>query len=130
MSVKKQFTVCLENKPGQLAKICSALKRAKVNILAISVADSSDNCLVRLVPANTARARGALSKLGLGVSSRDIVAVPLPNKPGALGEVSARLSKARINIDYAYGSVCGECEEAVCILAVSDARKASRLLKC
>lgn len=130
MSVKKQFTVCLENKPGELARVCSALKRAKVNLLAISVADSSDSCLVRLVPNNTARARGALSKIGLRVCSRDVVAVPLANRPGALGEVSAKLSKAKINIDYAYGSVCCDCEEAVCVLAVSDARKANRILKC
>lgn len=129
MSVKRQFTVCLENKPGQLSKLCSALKRAKVNILAISVADSSDNCLVRLIPDNTAEAKGAISKLGLGLSSREVVAIPLPNKPGALGEVSLKLSKANINIDYVYGSVCGDCQEALSILAVSDARKASQLLK-
>ena len=129
MALKKQLTVCLENKVGELARVCLALKKANVNILATCVADSTDSCLLRLVPDKVTQAKEALKKLGLAVLPREVVAVSLPNKPGALGKVSAKLSKGKINIDYAYGSTSGGCEEGMCILAVSDAKKASQLLK-
>jgi hypothetical protein len=129
MALRKQLTVCLENKVGELARVCLALKKANINLLATCVADSTDSCLLRLVPDKVAQAKETLKKLGLAILPREVVAVSLPNKPGALGEVSAKLSKEKINIDYAYGSTSGGCKEAMCILAVSDARKASQLLK-
>ena len=129
MALRKQLTTCLENKVGELARVCSTLKKAKVNLLAICVADSTDSCLLRLVPDKVGEAKKALKKLGLAVLTREVVTVSLPNKPGALGEASAKLSREKINIDYAYGSAFGDCEDAVCVLAVSDAKRASRLLK-
>ncbi|KPL08576.1 hypothetical protein AMJ85_08390 [candidate division BRC1 bacterium SM23_51] len=129
MAIKKQFTVCLENKPGQLARLCQVLARGKVNILAISVADNTDCCDVRFVADSAARARSVLRKAKLCVRVRDVVAVKLPNEPGALAGASAALAKAGINIDYVYGSTHDPCSEATCVFAVSNTAKAAAVLK-
>jgi len=129
MAIRKQFTVCLENKPGQLARLCQALARAKVNIIAITVVDSTDTGDVRLVTKNAAAARKALAKAKLCALVRDVVSVTLPDKPGALAEAAANLAKKGINIEYVYGSTHAPCAEATCIFAVDDTAKADAILK-
>ena len=64
MAVKQQISVFLENRPGTLAKTCAVLARGKVNIQAISVADTADSCVVRLLVDKTGKARQALKKRG------------------------------------------------------------------
>jgi len=126
MAVRKQFTVSLENKPGQLARLCKALARAKVNILAVSVADNADSGDVRFVCDRAGAARQALKKAKINAWMRDVLVLSLPNEPGALAGVSAKLAAAGINIDYVYGSTAGEAGEIV--LAVSDTAKAASVL--
>ncbi|MBM3335629.1 ACT domain-containing protein [Candidatus Sumerlaeota bacterium] len=128
MAIKKQFTVCLENKPGQLARLCQALARAKVNILAISVVDRTDSGDVRLVAEKPAATRRALARARLCALVRDVVAVTLPDHPGALAEAAAILAREGINIEYAYGSTHAPCAEATCIFAVDDTAKADAVL--
>lgn len=129
MAIKKQFSVCLDNKPGQLARLCQMLVKGKVNILAISVNENADCCDVRFVPDSAARAHTVLRKAKLCVRVRDVVAVNLTNEPGALGGASAALAKAGVNIDYVYGSTHASCSEAVCIFAVNKTTKAATVLK-
>ena len=129
MAIKKQLTIYLENKPGQLAKACKALGKDKVNILAISVVDTVDTGAVRIVVDNFTKARKALGKLGLVVHGRDVVTATLPHKPGVLGKVAEKLAKAGINIDYAYGSTHKDSKEAVCVFAVSNPKKAEEVLQ-
>lgn len=126
--VKKQFTVCLENKPGQLARLCKALARAKVNILAISVVDSVDSGLVRFVAESAAAARKALAKAKINATTRDVLVVTLANEPGGLAEAAGRLAAAGVNIDYVYASTMRQCEEALCVFAVDDNDKAAKVL--
>lgn len=129
MPIKKQLTVSAENRPGQLAAICSALGKAKVNILAISVVDTAESCLVRMVPSNPARARKALPKGIPLISVRDVVAVTIPSGPGRLAKLAGKLARAKINIEYVYGSEPAEGGTAVCVFAVPDVRKANAVLK-
>ena len=129
MAVKKQLTVFLENKPGQLAKVCKALSKAKVNIIAISVVDSSDTGAVRLLADNSLNARKALSKLKLLIHSKDVVVVTLPNEPGALAKTAEKLYRAGINIDYAYGSAMKGSKEGICVFGVENPKKVDEVLK-
>ncbi|MDD5455102.1 MAG: ACT domain-containing protein [Candidatus Ratteibacteria bacterium] len=129
MSIHKQLTVYLENKPGQLAKLCKTIANSKVNILAISIVDTADTGAIRLVVNNVAKATAALKKLGLLIHIRDVLAINCANKPGILAEVTEKLSRANINIDYAYGSVHEKAKEAMCIFSVSDPQKADKILK-
>lgn len=128
MSIHKQLTVYLENKPGQLAKLCKAIANNKVNILAISIVDTADTGAIRIVVNNVAKATAALKKLGMLIHIRDILAINCANKPGILAEVTGKLSKANINIDYAYGSVHENSKEAMCVFSVPDPKKADKIL--
>jgi len=128
MAVKKQFSVCLPNEPGQLAKFCGVLRQAKVNILATSVADSSDACIVRFICDKGPKARAALKRRKMEVLSRDVVAVMLPNHPGAMEQAARKLARAKINIDYAYGTTHAGCDEAMVVFAVGDPKKANQAI--
>jgi len=113
-----QHTVCLENRPGQLAKLAGALKRAKVNILAISVVDSTDTGLVRLLTDNSGKAGQALTRAGMKPTRQSVLVVRLPNERGALEHVCARLAEDGVNVNYAYGSVAKEAKQGMLVLGV------------
>lgn len=124
MARATQLTVCLENKPGQLAKLSGALRRAKLNILAITVVDNTDSGVVRLVADSSAKARQALKRAGMNPTQQAVVAVSMPNEPGALQAVAAKLAAAGVNINYAYGSVAKKASEGMIVLGVDDLKKA------
>ena len=100
-----QLTVVLENKPGQLAKMAAALKKAKVNIQAISVVDSVDTGVIRMVVDSPAKAKQGLAQAKITVTQQLVLVVDLCNEPGALQALAAKLTAADVNINYIYGSV-------------------------
>jgi len=104
MKRARQLTVALPNQPGALAGMCEALAAAKVNIRAISVVDSTEACLVRVVVDNPAAARKALAEKGLSACETLVRLVELPDRVGALAEMAGRLAKRKVNIHYVYGS--------------------------
>ncbi|NIM05136.1 MAG: ACT domain-containing protein [Armatimonadetes bacterium] len=124
-----QLCVSLENKPGQLARVGAALARAKVNIEAISVVDTASGCLVRLVTSSSAKAKVALSKAGMPPMQQPVIVLRLLDAPGALAKVARKLSSARINIDYVYGSAAGTGKASLLVLGVDNIAKASAALK-
>jgi hypothetical protein len=128
MALKKQLSLCLPNEPGQLAKLCGVLRQAKVNIVAMSVADASDACIVRIICDQGPKAAAALKRKKYDAIARDVVAVQLPNKPGALERAARKLARAKINIDYVYGTTHGKGEDAMVVFAVDNARKANQAL--
>jgi hypothetical protein len=123
-----QLSVPMENKPGQLARIGSALARAKVNIEAISVVDSAEVGVVRLVTSSSAKAAAALKRAGMAAVQQPVLVVKLPNEPGALAKAAAKLAAAKINIAYAYGSAAAPGAMSTIVMAVSDLAKAARAL--
>lgn len=124
MARATQLSVSLENKPGQLAKLAGSLRRAKVNILAITVVDNTDTGLVRLVTDSGAKAARALTRAGMKPSRQSVLVLRLPNEPGALASTAATLAKAGVNISYAYGSVASRAKEGVVVLGVDNLNKA------
>jgi hypothetical protein len=131
MSVKRvqQLSVFLENQPGVLAKLAQALASGRVNLLGMSVSDTVDHAVVRLVVDNPARARRLLEEANLLVVENDVLAVPLRHEPGALSAAAQKLARAHVNIEYAYGS--GSVKKgarAVLFLRVSDTKKALGVL--
>lgn len=129
MSMKKQVTITLPNKVGELAKLCRSLAENGVNIEAISVTNLIEAGVVRFVPSDPAKAKKALKGIGATVTIEDVLAVSLPNDPGALAEAAAKLQKNKINVDYVYGSVSSQkSEKAVCIFKTSDLKATAELL--
>jgi hypothetical protein len=122
-----QLSVTMENKPGQLAKLGGVLARAKVNIDAVSVLDSSEVGVVRLVTSANAKARAALKKAGMNVVQQPVLVVKLPNEPGALGAAARKLAAAKVNIEYVYGSAAGAGKPSKIVIGVSDIARAARV---
>ena len=102
--IKKQFTIYLENKPGELARVASRLAKEKVNLEGISAYTSADVGLVQIVASNAARTRGILKDCGVAFTSQDVAVVPMDNRPGAVAQVAAKLGTAGININYIYAT--------------------------
>lgn len=128
MPTRKQMTVSLENKPGRLAQVLSALAQSKVNITALAVMDRQDHGVLRLVTEDDAATRKALTALNLQCTAHDVLAVELKNQPGALAHVCETLAGGHINIDYAYCSSGGRNGKVLGIFKVANPDKAERVL--
>jgi hypothetical protein len=128
MQTRKQVTVFLENKPGRLAQVLSALAQAKINIVALSVMDRHEHGVLRLVTEDEPATVKALQSLSTHFTESDVLSVELKNQPGALAHVCERLAEEHISIDYAYCSSGGRNGKVFGIFKVSNLEKAQRLL--
>jgi len=128
MRVAKQLSVMLPNKPGQLSGLCKKLAAAKVNIRAVSVVETTEQGIVRLVVDKSAAARKVVKAAGLGCVLTDVILVEMVNKPGVLATVAAKLAKAKVNIQYVYGSVGPGARDAVAVFGVENLAKAKKLV--
>src|SRR6266850_5892951 len=101
LKTSTQFSVFLVNKPGVLAQVTGALAAEKINLLAMTLVDSQEHGVLRMVIENPADARAVLKKLNLPMTETEVLCVDLPNRPGALADVATLLGKNHININYA-----------------------------
>ena len=98
----KQIAVFLENKSGRLADISHTLAENAINIRALSLADTADFGILRLVVNDTNKAQQVLKENGFTVGITDILAVEVPDKPGALDSILQVVHKAGLNVEYMY----------------------------
>jgi hypothetical protein len=127
MKTATELSLFLENKPGALAAVLAGFKRHHVNVEAITVVDHTDHALVRVIVGDKKRALDLLEGTGMLVIEATLLRIEASNRPGALGEVCARLAAAKINIQYLYGSV-GISTRACLFLRVSDLARAKKVL--
>jgi hypothetical protein len=127
MASGTQLSLALENKPGQVAKVAATLARAKINIEAISVVDSAEVGVVRLVTSSNAKARAALKKAGLNAVQTPVIIAKLPNEPGALAEAARKLAAAKVNVEYIYGSAARKGQPSTIVIGVSDIKRAAKV---
>lgn len=128
MKVLRQLAVFLENKPGTLAQVSGALAARGINIVAFAISDAADHGVMRMVVSDPVRALHVLGEGGMMVVESDVLALELPNRPGALARVAERLSRARVNIDYAYGTTGGAKDKAQVVLKVDSIQRARKAL--
>jgi hypothetical protein len=119
-----QIAVALQNKPGTLAKLCSTLRDAGVNISAVDASGIAGRGRVRLLVDSPDKAKDALKAAKIRFSEEEAIAIELENRPGALGEVAEKLAQAKINIKYAYATTSEGSTRTTVILAVPDVAKA------
>jgi hypothetical protein len=129
MAKVKQLTAWVESKPGELGRIAEALGKAKINISAVTCWSVGSENPVHLQVTSPAKAKKILQYLGVRVTEEEVLRVTLPDKPGVLGDVGARLGAGNINIEYAYASVPTGGKKADLILSVSDVVGASKGLR-
>ena len=122
MERTKQLTVSLPNKPGTLAKVCRALADGDVNIMAISVVDATEACLVRLIVDDARSGVKVLEDLKLEVVQTPVRLIELPNKVGALAEMMERLAQRKVNVDFVFGSVAPGANDSVLVMEARSAK--------
>ncbi|MCM8811575.1 MAG: ACT domain-containing protein [Candidatus Omnitrophica bacterium] len=126
--VEKQLSVFLENRPGGLAKICGTLAEAGINILALTIHDTVDHAIIRLLCDRPVKALLILEQLGLYILESDVIVYELENKPGALAEVARKLARADINIEYAYCSAVPDQGTGCLVIRADEADRTLELL--
>jgi len=128
METAKQVSIFLENKPGRLAQVLSALAKDKVNVTALTVMDSHEHSVLRIVTENTPKTLQVLKTHGIPHAESDVLLVELKNQPGALAHVCESLAADHINIDYCYVSSGGRNGKVMGIFKVSNLDRAKQLL--
>ncbi|HEX8309838.1 MAG TPA: ACT domain-containing protein [Chthoniobacteraceae bacterium] len=129
MEIVKQLSVFLDNQPGTLAAVCEELANAKINIYALTISDTTDHSVVRMVLSDPLKAQEMFEERGVLVIDNNVLMFENSNKPGALAKIAQRLAKADINIEYAYLATSPKAKNGLLILRTSDTKAALKVLK-
>lgn len=124
----KQISVFVENKSGRLADVTKTLGNNGVDLIAISISDTTDFGIFRLIVNLPEKGEEALNNNGFAVNTTDVIAVSVKDEPGSLAEVLTVLADATIGIEYMY-AVGKDTKGAVVILKVDNIEKAINILK-
>jgi hypothetical protein len=129
MYVAPQFSIFMVNKPGVLAQVLGEFARAKINVIAMTMMDSVEHGVMRVVFAEPEKAKEVLVKLNMPYNQTEVLCVTLDNKAGALAAVAERLAKNHINISYAYCTAGAKGGRTTGVLKIADVKKAMRVLQ-
>jgi hypothetical protein len=116
----KQLSLFLENKPGHLSAICRAMAKANINIATLSLADTQQFGILRLIVEDWEKARDVLEKAGFVVNVTEVVATEVDDRPGGLAEILEILEKGKINVEYMYAFAAYSGKKAVLVLRFDD----------
>ena len=129
MHIETQFSVFMVNKPGVLGQLFDKIADAKVNIIALTVMDSVEHGVLRIVATSNEKIRKVLAQLNVQYSESAVLCVNLPSKSGAFADVANKLARAHINISYAYCTAGARGGRTTSILKVTDVKKAIKVLE-
>ncbi|HHN65728.1 MAG TPA: ACT domain-containing protein [Nitrospirae bacterium] len=125
----EQISIFLENKSGRLAEVTRILADAGINIRALSLADTSDFGILRLIVNETEKAKAVLKENGFTVGKNEVIAVEVPDRPGGLAGILEALSGSNINVEYMYAFVERSGENAIIIFRFDEIEKAIEALQ-
>jgi hypothetical protein len=120
----KQISVFLENKSGRLAEVTRVLGKNDINIRALSIADTTDFGILRLIVNQPEEANRILKNEGFMVSETEVIAVEVPDYPGGLGEVLTELGAGGVNIEYLYAFIGRSAGNALVVFRVENCEDA------
>ena len=126
--VIKQLSVFVENQPGRLAEISEVLRQKEINIRALSIADTTNFGILRMIVNHPARAESALREQGFTVSQTDVIAVGVTDEPGGRVIALKALADAKITVEYMYAFVSKAEKTAYVVLRVEDNAVAEKVL--
>lgn len=124
----KQLSIFVENKEGKLVTITDSIANAGIDIRALSVADTQDFGIFRLIVTDPEKAKEALESSGCFVSITQVVGVSIPDEPGSLAKIVNILARYNINIEYMYAFIAVSGKEASVVLRVADNETAEKIL--
>ena len=123
-----QLSVFIENREGRLEQVLETLKEKNINIISLSLADTSDYGLLRMIVSNPEEGKNALKEAGFSAMLTQVLAVKLSHKVGQLQELLSEICKAGINIEYTYALATGN-DDASIVIKPADLEKAAAVLK-
>ena len=129
MHIETQYSIFMVNKPGVLAKVLNEFAQVKLNVIALTMTDTVEHGVMRVVATPSKKVAKVLEKLNMPHSLTEVLCVTLPNSSGAMAGVTKKLAEAHINISYAYCTAGARGGRTSCILKVSDMKKAMKVLK-
>ncbi len=125
----KQISVILENEPGTLSRVSDILGKEGINVGAISLAETTESSIIRLITDNPDKTQQVLSANGYVTKNSDVIAVETPDHPGGLNAVLKPLATAGVNIHYLYPFLRRYRDNAILIFRVDNTEKAIEVLK-
>ena len=125
----RQISIFMENRAGRLKEITGVLAKAGVNIRALSLADTSDFGILRLIVDKPDHAVDVLHKEGFTIRENTVIACEVEDKPGGLHKILKLLADGGISVEYMYGFLERHSDKAIMIIRVEDTEKAIRLLQ-
>jgi hypothetical protein len=126
--IVEQLAIFIANRPGTLVDVCDALAEDKINIYGLTVSDTVDHAVVRMVVSDTRRAIALLESHGTLVLDSEVLMVENDNRPGSLSRIAKALATAKINIEYAYLASMPAARRGLLILRVCDVKRALKIL--
>jgi hypothetical protein len=129
MEPATQLALFLSNRPGALAKVCEELAKAEINIHALSISDTVDHSIVRMVVSDTTKALMLLGEGGIIALEAEVLMIESDNQPGTLATIADRLAKASVNIEYAYLATSSRSKTGLMILRPSNTEAAQTVLR-
>jgi hypothetical protein len=125
----EQISIFLENKAGRLSEVTRIFEEGRINIRALSLADTSDFGILRLIVNDNEKAKRLLKENGFTVRITEVVAVEVPDKPGGLHRILTALAKAGVNVEYMYAFVRQSGQNAVLIFRFDNTAAAAEVLR-
>ncbi len=127
--IASQLSIFSENKPGKIAAVTSVLAKENVNIRATTISISDTFGVINLLVDDPERAQAALTRTGMLVKIRNVLAVLLDDQPGGLDRLAQLLTKENVNVNNAYGFVLENRVSAVFVVDVDQLEKAERIIE-
>ena len=125
----KQLSLFLENKPGHLSSACQTLADAGVNILTLSLADTQQFGILRLIVRDWERARSVLEQAGYVVNVADVLATEVDDRPGGLMAILKILEEAQVNVEYMYAFTFRNADKAIMFFRFDNIERAIQVLE-
>ena len=125
----EQISIFLENKSGRLADVSGVLADAGINIRALSLADTTDFGILRLIVNDTKKAKAVLKEKGFTVGKTEVIAVEVSDRPGGLAELLNAIQKEGINVEYMYAFLQKHEDKAIIIFRFDELEKAIATLQ-
>jgi hypothetical protein len=120
----KQLSLFLENKPGHLRSVCQTLADAGVNILTLSMADTQQFGILRIIVRDWEKAKGVLEKAGIVVNITEVLATEVADRPGGLADVLKIVEEAEVNVEYMYAFTFRNADKAIMFFRFNNPDKA------
>ena len=124
-----QLSVFLENKPGRLSEPCRILAQADINILTLSLADTQQFGILRLIVKNWEKAMNVLKNAGFVVNTTEVVAVEVEDRPGGLENILQIIEQENVNVEYMYAFTYRQEDKAIIIFRFENPDKSIQILQ-